>query len=139
MSTQQPFDIIFLEGTVVRGEQNKLAETAQPTFEGARAALETFYYALNNRAYSPFRQIWLDDPLIQLNNPLGGIVRGAEAIGALYGRIFEGPVRVRVEFYDVVAYVTSEMVVFAGRERGTTGHRRKYGQRQTHQGDAGAA
>jgi hypothetical protein len=119
MSTKRPFDIVFLEETVVRGEQNKLAETAQPTFEGARAALETFYYALNERAHGPFRQIWLDDPLIQLNNPLGGIVRGAEAIGALYGRIFEGPVRVQVEFYDIVAYVTSEMVVFAGRERGT--------------------
>jgi hypothetical protein len=119
MSTEQSFHIVFQENDVVRGEQNQLAETAQSTVEGARAALETFYYALNERALDPFRQIWLDHPLIQLNNPLGGIVRGAGPIGALYGRIFEGPVRVRVEFYDFVTYSTSEMVVFAGRERGT--------------------
>jgi hypothetical protein len=37
----------------------------------------------------------------------------------LYARIFSGAARVQVEFYDIVAYVSSEMVVFAGRERGT--------------------
>lgn len=119
MSIEQPFHIDFEEDTVVRGERNRLAEADQPTLEGARAVLETFYYALNERAIGPFRQIWLDSPLIQLNNPLGEIMRGAEPIGALYGRIFEGPVRVQVEFYDFVTYSTSEMVVFAGRERGT--------------------
>lgn len=119
MSIEQSFRIVFQDDAVVRGERNRLAEAAQPTLEGARAALETFYYALNERAIDPFRQIWLDHSLIQLNNPLGGIMRGAEPIGALYGRIFEGPVRVQVEFYDFVTYITSEMVVFAGRERGT--------------------
>lgn len=119
MSIEQSFHIAFEEDAVVRGERNRLAETAQPTLKGARAALETFYYALNERALDPFRQIWLDHPLIQLNNPLGGIVRGAEPINTLYGRIFEGPVRVRVEFYNFVTYITSQMIVFAGRERGT--------------------
>lgn len=46
-------------------------------------------------------------------------MRGADPIGALYGRIFEGPVYVRVELSDIVAYLSSEMAVFAGRERGT--------------------
>ena len=44
------------------------------------------------------------------------------AIMDVYARIFAGAARVRVEFYDIVAYVSSEMVVFAGRERGTYEH-----------------
>jgi hypothetical protein len=56
MSIKQPFQIVFLEEIVVQGERNRLAETTQPTFEGARAALETFYYALNKRSLDPFRQ-----------------------------------------------------------------------------------
>lgn len=119
MTIEQPFTINFLEETVFRGERNQLTDTLQPGLEGAQAALETFYYALNQRLSEPFRQIWLTDPLIQLNNPLGGIVRGADAINALYQRIFNGPVRVQVEFYDAVVYLTSEMAVFAGRECGS--------------------
>jgi hypothetical protein len=49
-----------------------------------------------------------------------GIVRGAEQIGALYARIFEGPVSVRVELYDIVECATPDVVVFAGRERGVS-------------------
>jgi len=38
-----------LDGVIVRGEQNLLADTAMPGLTGARAALETFYYAFNTR------------------------------------------------------------------------------------------
>lgn len=118
VSTEQSFTIAFAGETAVRGTHNRLAETNQPTIEGARAALETFYYALNERSIDVFRQIWLDDPLIQLDNPVGGILRGAQPITDLYARIFKGSVRVR-EFYDIVTYASSEIVVFAGREHGT--------------------
>lgn len=119
MFTEQAFDIRSLDGIVFSGTRNRLEEASQPTIEGAMAALETFYYAFNGRSLDLFRQIWLDHTLIQLNNPVGGIMRGATPISDLYARIFEGPVRVQVEFYDSVAYFTPEMVVFAGRERGT--------------------
>lgn len=117
-----PFNIRFIGETVFSGTRNRLEETRQPTIEGATAALETFYYALNERSLDLFRQIWLDNPLIQLNNPVGGIRRGTEPINAVYARIFDGPVRVRVEFHDIVEYASSEVVVFAGRERGTYEH-----------------
>ena len=113
------FNIRFLDEIVFSGLRNRLEETRQPTIEGATAALETFYHALNERSLELFRQIWLDHPLIQLNNPVGGIRRGIEPVSAVYARLFEGPVRVRVEFYDIVEYASSEVVVFAGRERGT--------------------
>jgi ketosteroid isomerase-like protein len=110
---------VFLGDVVERGMRNRLDETAHPHVDGAHAALETFYHAFNTRTLDLFRQIWVDDPFIQLNNPVGGIVRGAGEIAALYARIFEGPVRVRVELWDIVRYAAPGVVVFAGRERGT--------------------
>jgi ketosteroid isomerase-like protein len=98
--------------------RNRLAETADAGADGARAALETFYHALNHRDAELLRADWSDDPLAQLNNPLGGILRGGESIVALYQRIFTGPVRVTVTFRDIVEYLGADHAVFAGREVG---------------------
>ena len=99
--------------------RNRIAETTEPSSDGARAALETFYFALNNRDAGALRADWTDDPLAQLNNPLGGILRGGEEVAKLYERIFEGPVRVEVTFGDIVEYIGEDHAVFAGRETGT--------------------
>jgi ketosteroid isomerase-like protein len=88
-------------------------------FEGARAALESFYYALNHRDLEALARNWTDDPLAQLNNPLGGILRGGDAVKNLYDRIFSGTVRVQVTFGDIVEYIGDDHAVFAGRETGT--------------------
>ncbi|MGW2250673.1 YybH family protein [Kitasatospora sp. NPDC001660] len=107
---------------------NRLADTAEPSEKGALAALESFYYALNNRDADALRADWSTDPLAQLNNPVGGILRGGDAIAELYGRIFAGPLDVQVTFHDVVAYVGTDHAVYAGREsgsyRGPDGERR---------------
>jgi ketosteroid isomerase-like protein len=113
--TVASFDPAFVE----RGERNRLAELSQPGFDGAEAALETLYYAINHRILSLFRQMWVDDPLSQLDNPVGGIARGTDEIAALYARIFNGAVRVKVELRDVIRYATPEIVIFTGREQGT--------------------
>jgi hypothetical protein len=104
--------------------RNRLRETGDPSGTGAEAALETFYYALNNRDLDALRADWTDSPLAQLNNPVGGILRGADAIVGLYRKIFGGAVRVQVTFTDVIAYQGREHAVFAGRETGsyTCGH-----------------
>jgi hypothetical protein len=107
-----------LSAVTVRGEQNLLAESAKPGIEGARAALETFYYAFNTRSADLYKRIWADDPLIQVGSPVGGLVRGSVRIAALAERMFAGSVRVRTVFEDIVAYVTPELVVFTGREHG---------------------
>lgn len=109
----------FNEDFVERGERNRLAEMDRPGGGGADAALETLYYALNRRMLSLFMQLWVDDPLSQLDNPVGGIARGTDEIMAVYQRVFNGPVLVKVALTDVVRYATPEIVVFAGRERGT--------------------
>jgi hypothetical protein len=107
-----------LHGVIVRGEQNMLAETTVPSGAGARAALETFCHAFNTRSLDLMRQIWADDPLVQLDTPLVGLVRGSTDIAARYERGFSMPARVQSVFENIVAYMTPEMVVFTGRERG---------------------
>jgi|SRR5579884_2679936 len=108
-----------LDGVTVRGERNLLAESALPGLAGARAALETFYYAFNTRSPELYRRIWADDPLVQVGSPVAGVVRGSATIAALAARMFSGPVRGQTEMQDVVAYATPELVVFVGRECGT--------------------
>lgn len=101
-----------------RDARNRLAEAADPGLDGARAALESFYFALNNRDAAVLRRVWSDHPLAQLNNPLGGILRGGDAASDLYQKIFDGPVRLWVRFADIVEYIGANHAVFAGRETG---------------------
>jgi hypothetical protein len=56
---------------------------------------------------------------LQVDSPVGGIIRGSAEIAALSERVLAGPARVQTVLEDIVAYVTPELVVFDGRERGT--------------------
>jgi ketosteroid isomerase-like protein len=99
---------------------DRRTETTRAGVDGALAALETFYYALNNRDPDALAAVLAQHPLAQLNNPLGGILRGGDSILDLYaGKIFRGPVKVEVTFGDIVQYAGDRHVVFAGRETGT--------------------
>ncbi|HEY8097936.1 MAG TPA: nuclear transport factor 2 family protein [Methylobacter sp.] len=88
------------------------------SIEGARMLMESFYFAFNHRNMEVFSAVWANHELIQLNNPLGGILRGYEAIAALYEQVFTGAASVWVELSDIVEFQTENMVVFAGRESG---------------------
>jgi limonene-1,2-epoxide hydrolase len=107
-----------LDATFGREARDRSADAAAPGLAGALAALETFYHAFNRRDGALLKRVWAPGPWIQLNNPLGGILRGIDPIAALYDRVFTGPARVWVEFHDVVAFQAPGMVTFAGRERG---------------------
>jgi ketosteroid isomerase-like protein len=107
-----------LTATFGREARDRLNETEDPGRDGALAALETFYYAFNNRSLQALSAVWLEDPLIQLNNPLGGILRGIDGIRSLYERVFSGQGRAWVEFYDIVEFSLGQAITFAGRERG---------------------
>jgi hypothetical protein len=100
--------------------RDRREETGDAGVEGALAALETFYYALNSRDAGVLAAVVSEHALAQLNNPVGGILRGGEAIVDLYAsKIFRGRVKVVVEFGDFVQYFGDDHAVFAGRERGT--------------------
>lgn len=99
--------------------RNRLAEARDPGREGALAALESFYYSLNSRDAGALAQVWNDNDLVQLNNPLGGILRGRSAIVELYQRVFDSSAELAVTFGDIVEYLGPNHAVFAGRETGT--------------------
>jgi ketosteroid isomerase-like protein len=98
---------------------NRIDDATDPGRAGSVAALETFYYALNQADANVLAEVWSGDPLAQLNNPLGGILRGGRAIVDLYKRVFAGPARLQVEFDDVVEYLGERHALFAGREHAT--------------------
>lgn len=100
-----------------RDAQDRLAATEAPDLEGARAALETFYFAFNAPSLSTLGAVWLDEPTVQLNNPVGGILRGIGPITELYTKVFSSA-DVWVELSDIIEMSFSDTVVFAGRERG---------------------
>jgi SnoaL-like domain len=85
---------------------------------GARAALESFYYAFNHRDLEALERVWHGDPLVQLNNPLGGMLRGTDDVVDLYRRVFDSPARLEVTFGEIVEYRATGTVCFAGRETG---------------------
>ena len=101
-----------------RDAANLIDQTRTHGIEGARALVESFYYAFNQRDMDVFAQVWANHELIQLNNPLGGILRGYDPIANLYRGIFNGEASVWVALGDIVEFQSQEMVVFAGRETG---------------------
>ncbi len=98
--------------------KNKIEHATQPSIEGALSCLETFYFSFNNKDIDTFKKVWYQNGLIQLNNPLGGIVRGIKPIVEVYDKIFNGQAKVWVKFTDIIYYATEKMVVFAGTEIG---------------------
>lgn len=82
-------------------------------------ALGQFYAAFNARDLAGMRAVWAEDPGVSMDNPIGGIARGWDAIGGTYRRLFEGPARVRVEFHDYTLHETSDAFLAVGRERGS--------------------
>jgi len=78
--------------------RNQLPAAADPSPAGAVAALETFYYALNHRDIDAMTAVWSPHELAQLNNPVGGLLRGGPEAVALYARIFDSGTHLEVTF-----------------------------------------
>lgn len=81
-------------------------------------ALVQFYYAFNHRDIKTMADNWAQSEETAMDNPLGGIKRGWDEIRLVYERIFNGPARVYVEYYDYTIHPTDEMFYAVGRERG---------------------
>jgi hypothetical protein len=103
---------MHIEQQPITGRE-KAAEARAPL-----AALRHFYRGFNGRELSVVADNWAHDDEIAMDNPLGGIKRGWEEIGGVYRRLFDGPARVYVEFYDYSLIVTGDMFCAVGRERG---------------------
>lgn len=81
-------------------------------------ALAYFYSAFNNRDIAAMSDNWAQSDDVAMDNPLGGIKRGWNEIKTVYERLFNGPGRAVVEFYDYTIHESGEMFYAVGRERG---------------------
>jgi ketosteroid isomerase-like protein len=82
------------------------------------AALIQFYRAFNSRDMAEMEMNWENSADIAMDNPLGGIKRGWNEIKVIYERIFNGPAKVYVEYYDYTIHTHGEVFYAVGRERG---------------------
>jgi 4-oxalocrotonate tautomerase family enzyme len=82
-------------------------------------ALIAFYAAFNQRDLASMADVWLAGHEPSMDNPIGGIRRGWSEIEAGYRKLFDGPARVQVEFYDYTMQLTGDTALAVGRERGT--------------------
>jgi hypothetical protein len=85
---------------------------------GPLDALVKFYRCFNSRDLHGLSSNWLGGDAPSMDNPIGGIRRGWEEISAGYRRLFEGPAKVAVEFYDYTTQQGPDWALFVGRERG---------------------
>jgi len=111
-------NIYKTDQTFGKQSENKLERASDKSIDGAFACLETFYYAFNHRDAEILNKIWLNDDLVQLNNPLGGIIYGVNAINDLYNKIFTGKTSVWVSFGNINVFDSEHSVTFAGVETG---------------------
>jgi len=100
------------EQTPITGNENK------ESLPAPLRALSEFYDAFNSRNLQKIAENWVQTDEIVMDNPLGGVKRGWDEIKTAYERIFSGPARVYVEFYDYTIHETGELFYAVGRERG---------------------
>lgn len=81
-------------------------------------ALVQFYHAFNAGDLDKMSRNWEQSEDIAMDNPLGGIKRGWKEISSVYGRIFNGPAEVYVEYYDYTIHEYGKVFYAVGRERG---------------------
>jgi hypothetical protein len=85
---------------------------------GPLDALIAFYKAFNTGDIEGLAKNWAAGETPSMNNPIGGIRRGWPSIREGYEKLFMGPARVRVEFFDFRSQGGDDYHLFAGRERG---------------------
>lgn len=96
--------------------------TGAEALSGDASALDAligFYRAFNSRDLDALAAIWAEGEAPSMDNPIGGIRRGWPAIREGYARLFDGPARVDVTFYDFTSQCGPDWHLFVGRERGT--------------------
>ncbi|CAN5713262.1 nuclear transport factor 2 family protein [soil metagenome] len=106
-------------GSFGASARNLTEQTFAPGLAGALSALETFYFALNTAQLDLVVDNWATHPLVQMDNPLGGVTRGRPALRNVYDRLFRSGARLVVTLSEITMYVGVDHVVFAGRENGT--------------------
>jgi ketosteroid isomerase-like protein len=82
-------------------------------------ALAQFYRAFNSRDLKMIDENFAQTDEVAIDNPLGGIRRGADEPHKMYEGVFKSPADVHVEFWDYTIHRAGDVFWAVGRERGT--------------------
>ena len=82
-------------------------------------ALAQFYRAFNTRDLKMMDENFAHSDEVTIDNPLGGIRRGAGEPHKMYEGVFKSPADVHVEFWDYTIHRAGDVFWAVGRERGT--------------------
>lgn len=91
-----------------------LGDLGQP-----QQALAQFYRAFNTRDLKMIDENFAHSDEVAIDNPLGGIRRGADEPHKMYEGVFKNPADVHVEFWDYTIHRAGDVFWVVGRERGT--------------------
>lgn len=94
--------------------KEELGDLSQP-----QQALAQFYRAFNTRDLAMIDDNFSPSDEVAIDNPLGGIRRGAEVPHKMYEIVFKSPADVHVEFWDYTIHRVGDVFWAVGRERGT--------------------
>jgi len=92
----------------------ELGDLSQP-----QQALAQFYRAFNTRDLKMMDENFAHSDEVAIDNPLGGIRRGADEPHKMYEGVFKSPADVHVEFWDYTIHRAGDVFWAVGRERGT--------------------
>lgn len=82
-------------------------------------ALAQFYRAFNSRDLKMIDDNFAHSDEVAIDNPLGGIRRGADEPHKMYEGVFKSPANVHVVFWDYTIHRAGDVFWAVGRERGT--------------------
>ena len=82
-------------------------------------ALAQFYRAFNSRDLKMIDDNFAASDDVAIDNPLGGIRRGADEPHKMYESVFKNPANVHVVFWDYTIHRAGDVFWAVGRERGT--------------------
>jgi ketosteroid isomerase-like protein len=92
----------------------ELGDISQP-----QQALAQFYRAFNSRDLKMIDDNFVASDEVAIDNPLGGIRRGAGEPHRMYEGVFKSPANVHVVFWDYTIHRVGDVFWAVGRERGT--------------------
>jgi ketosteroid isomerase-like protein len=92
----------------------ELGDLSQP-----QQALAQFYRAFNSRDVKMIDDNFAHSDDVAIDNPLGGIRRGADEPHKMYEGVFKSPANVHVVFWDYTIQRAGDVFWAVGRERGT--------------------
>ena len=82
-------------------------------------ALHEYYAALNSGDIDKMKKTWSKEKTTAFTSPLGGIVRTYKEVIQTHKELFNLPIKIEVEYYDIEISTLSNGFCSVGRERGT--------------------